>query len=324
MQVWRGLPPYQRGPRPVSVALGNFDGVHRGHRAVIEQARAAAIAGGLELGVITFEPHPREVFRAGDAPFRLTLEPLKLRRLAALGVEHCFVLPFDTRLSSLSPEEFCRQILREGLAVHHVVVGEDFRFGKGRKGDVQTMSALGAELGFSVDAAQLIGGAGAVFTSSAVRDALREGQPQEAARILGDWHRIEGPVLKGDQRGRELGYPTANMGLERLLQPKFGIYAVRVAVLSGPHQGAYDAVASLGLRPTFDKTEPNFEVHLFDFSGDLYGETLSVSLIEWLRPEIRFDGLAPLVTQMDEDSRQARLLLADAREPWLQSAGEMK
>ncbi|MEO1293875.1 MAG: bifunctional riboflavin kinase/FAD synthetase [Pseudomonadota bacterium] len=306
MQLWRGVPPYDAPPPPTAVALGNFDGVHRGHRAVIEQARTAAVERGIALGVVTFEPHPRSVFRPDDPPFRLTLEPLKVRRLEALGVEHCFVLPFNASLARLSPAEFSAQILGAGIGVRHVVTGADFRYGKGRVGDVASLTQDGAKAGFSVETAALAGVGEARFSSSAARQALRDGKPEAAAAILGDWHRIEGIVEKGDQRGRELNYPTANLALDGVLHPAFGIYAVRAEILTGPNKGSYDGVASLGMRPTFDKTVPNFETHIFDFDADIYGETLSVSLIAYQRPEVKFESLDALIAQMDADSREAR------------------
>lgn len=313
-----------RGERRRAIAIGNFDGVHRGHRAVIAATGAVARERGLSLAVLTFEPHPREVFRPDDPPFRLTREPLKLRRLAECGVEEAIVLPFDRALAALSPEEFARDVLAEGLGAGHVATGVDFRFGSGRKGDLAALERLGAELGFSVAGMAPIGdGANGVaerFSSSGVRKALEQADPEEAARILGDWHRIEGPVLQGDQRGRTLGFPTANQSLDGVIAPAFGIYAVIADILDGPHAGQYPGVASLGLRPTFDKTEPNFETFLFGFSGDLYGATLSVGLCAYLRPEIRFDGVEALVAQMREDADQARAitdrLLAEPARPW--------
>lgn len=326
MRILKGLPPFETDasepadePIGVSVALGNFDGAHRGHRVVIDAAGRAAAARSLAHGVVTFEPHPRQVFQPDAPPFRLTTEAQKARKLAALGVERLFVLPFDTRLSSLGAEAFAEDVLARGVRARHVVVGRDFRFGKGREGDVAALAAFGERFGFTVEVVEKLGETeGEVFSSSAARAALQEGRPRDAARILGDWHRIDGPVERGDQRGRDLGYPTANQALPtEALHPAYGIYAVRVEVCDGPHQGRYDGVASLGLRPTFDKTVPNFETFIFDFSGDLYGAALSVSLCDYLRPEIRFDGIEPLIRQMDVDSAQAREILGSLTEPWV-------
>lgn len=259
----------ERGDRGRAIAIGNFDGVHRGHRAVIAATQAVARARGLSLAVLTFEPHPRQFFRPDDPPFRLTREPLKLRRLEACGVEDAIVLPFDARLAGLEPEAFARDVLAEGLGAGHVATGVDFRFGARRAGDLAALERLGAAHGFTAEGVSPVGGGEGRFSSSAAREALQNADPVGAARILGDWHRIEGVVEKGDQRGRTLGFPTANLALDGVLTPSFGIYAVMAEVLDGPHAGAYPGVASLGMRPTFDKTVPNFETFLFDFAGDL-------------------------------------------------------
>ena len=287
--------------------MGNFDGVHRGHRSIIETARAASEA---QLGVITFEPHPREFF-APDAPaFRLMNAEARANRLRRLGVDHLFELPFGPVLAGLTPEAFAREVLVDGLGVSHVTVGQDFCFGKDRAGNTDTLLSLGESLGFGVTIAPLVGENGKDFSSTAIRQALADGLPREAEKMLGHWHRIEGEVLHGEKRGRELGYPTANMSVEGLHLPKLGVYAVVADVLSGPHKGSWPGVASLGVRPMFGRNEPNLEVHLFDFEGDLYGEHLSVALVEYLRAEAKFDGLDALIAQMDRDSAEARAILA--------------
>ena len=305
--------------RGVSVAIGNFDGVHRGHQAVVAAAGREAERLGARLAVLTFAPHPRRFFQPDGEPFQLTRRPLKTRRLAALGVDRLIVQPFNAAFAAISAETFAREILGERLGARHVVVGADFRFGSKRRGDAAMLAEIGAEIGaeagYDVTALEPVG-AGEVFSSSAIRRALRDADPVEAARILGDWHRIEGVVEQGDRRGRELGYPTANMSLDGVLTPAYGIYAVFVEVLDGPHAGLHRGVASLGLRPTFNKTTPNFEAHLFDFEGDLYGATVSVGLAAYLRPEIKFDDLAALIAQMDADSAAARAALDAAGAPW--------
>jgi riboflavin kinase/FMN adenylyltransferase len=225
-------------------------------------------------------------------------------------VERLYELPFDAGLASLSPEAFATDVLAAGLGVRHVVVGADFRFGKGRAGDAETLRTLGTGLGFDVTVAPLVARAGEDFSSTAIRKALAEGRPEGAARILGHWHRIEGRVLRGDQRGRELGFPTANLALDGLHLPRFGVYAVLVDVLSGPYRGRYRGVASVGVRPTFGENRPNLEVYLFDFEGDLYGAELSVALVAFQRPELRFDTAGALVGQMEADAEEARALLA--------------
>lgn len=294
--------------RGASAAIGNFDGVHLGHRSVIEMARAAAPEA--PLGVLTFEPHPREYFAPEAPPFRLMRKEARAHRLEKLGVERLYELNFNAALAGMSPREFAERVLARGLGLTHVIVGADFCFGKGRSGSARDLQAFGAELGFGVTIAPLLQEQAHVVSSTAIRTALSEGRPRDAAAMLGHWHRIEGPVVGGEQRGRDLGFPTANMSVAGLHLPAFGVYAVLVDVLDGPHRGSYHGAASLGVRPMFDGQQPNLETYLFDFSGDLYGATLSVGLVEFLRPEARFDGLEALIAQMRADCDRARAILA--------------
>ena len=300
---WQGLDAADKG---ASVAMGNFDGVHLGHRSVIDRARRPDAP----LGVVTFEPHPRQVFNPGAAPFRLMNAEARANRLARLGVEQLYELPFDAALAGLSPAAFARDVLAEGLGVRQVVVGADFCFGKGRAGRAADLVALGAELGFEVTVAPLVAAGGVEISSTAIRAALAEGRPRDAHAMLGHWHRIEGPVLHGEKRGRELGYPTANMSVAGLHLPKIGVYAVKVDVLTGPQKGSYLGAASLGVRPMFGENLPNLETYIFDFKGDLYGQHLSVGFVEYLRPELKFDGLPALIAQMEADCARAREILA--------------
>ena len=285
--------------------MGNFDGVHLGHQAVI----AVAAEHG-PLGIITFEPHPREFF-APDAPaFRLMNSETRANRLAKLGVKELFELPFDARIASLSPEAFAQEVLADGLGISHVVVGADFCFGKGRAGKASDLQALGKKLGFGVTIAELIKTEGVEISSTAIRTALAQGNPRAAKTMLGHWHRIDGEVIHGEKRGRELGYPTANMSVNGLHLPKLGVYAVKIDVLTGPQSGSYLGAASLGVRPMFGENTPNLETYIFDFKGDLYGHHVSVGLIDYLRPEMKFDGLPGLLDQMAQDVIQARAILA--------------
>ena len=298
--------------RGASAAIGNFDGVHLGHRSVIDAAREEAERLGAPLGVVTFEPHPREFFAPDAPPFRLTRADARRSRLEKLGVERLYEIPFNAGLSALSPEEFACGVLAEALGLRHVVVGADFVFGKGRAGSAEDLRALGERLGFGVAVAGMLGGETGEISSTAIREALGEGRPRDAAAMLGHWHRIEGPVVVGERRGRELGYPTANMSIAGLHPPKFGVYAALAEVRDGPHAGQYRGAASLGVRPMFDGETPNLEIHLFDFSGDLYGATLSVALVEYLRPEESFDSVEALVARMDGDCDSARAILEAA------------
>jgi len=294
------------------VAMGNFDGVHLGHQSVIALARAIAATHNAPLGVITFEPHPRQLF-APDAPaFRLMNEKTRAHRINKLGIDALFELPFNTALSQLTAEEFARDVLATGLHIKHVIIGADFRFGKGRQGDADMLCELGQKLGFGVTVAPLISDDKGDYSSSAIREALSTGHPEDAARILGHWHRIDGIVEKGDQRGRELGFPTANISLDDLHLPKFGVYAVFFDVLNGPHKGLYRGAASLGIRPTFGINKPNLETFLFDFSGDLYDASVSVALVAYQRPEEKFDNLEDLIKQMNIDCFEAREILEKA------------
>ena len=294
--------------RGASVAIGNFDGVHVGHQAVIDMARQAMPDA--PLGVLTFEPHPREYFAPDAPPFRLMNAAAKAHRLEKLGVTRLYELNFNPSLAGLSAEEFARDVIADGLGLRHVVVGADFKFGKSRSGDVEMLQQFGAAHGFGVTIAELVQGDAGQVSSSNIRAALSDGKPRLAAEMLGHWHRIEGEVIRGDQRGRELGYPTANMSIDGLHQPKLGVYAVEVDVLTGPHKGSYTGAASIGVRPMFGVNTPNCETFLFDFKGDLYGEELSVALVEYLRGEEKFDSLDALIIQMDADCARARGILA--------------
>ena len=300
-QHWQGLAPEARG---ASVAMGNFDGVHLGHRAVIDLARKRG-----PLGIVTFEPHPRQYFAAAAPAFRLMNAEARSNRLAKLGVTRLFELPFDAALATLTPAEFVGAVLDAGLGVAHVVVGADFCFGKGRAGSAGDLESLATARGIGVTVADLLTSGSREISSTAIRQALSDGLPREAAAMLGHWHRIEGEVVQGEKRGRELGYPTANMALTGLHLPKFGVYATRVDVLTGPQAGSYLGASSLGVRPMFGENLPNLETYLMDFKGDLYGQHLSVALVDYLRPELKFDGLPGLLAQMAKDVERAREIL---------------
>ena len=262
------------------------------------------------MGVVTFEPHPRSYF-APDAPyFRLMSSSAKATRLEKLGVSKLYELNFNAALSKLNPEEFARNVLSEGLKLRHVLVGEDFCFGKDRKGNVKILKDLGADLGFGVSSLELIKSKHGEISSTSIRNLLSEGKPKEAASHLGHWHRIEGPVVGGEQRGRVLGYPTANMELSGLHVPKLGVYAVLIDILDGPYKGSFKGAASIGVRPMFGKNSPNLETYIFDFSGDIYGAQISIALVEYLRPELSFDSVETLVEQMASDCEKAKEMLA--------------
>jgi len=311
MQIFRHhseLPAELRGS---VVAVGNFDGVHRGHQIVIADAQAVAKATGASLAVLSFEPHPRSMFRPDDAPFRLTPFRIKARLLEALEVDLHVVLHFDIEFSRQSADWFVEEVLLGGLGASHVAIGYDFCFGHRRQGNAESLLSYGRRHGFGVTVVtQASDESGGTYSSSAAREHLQAGRIREAAEILGRPWEIEGRVETGDRRGRELGYPTANLTLGDYLRPAFGVYAVRAAVDEGPELAWRDGVANVGIRPMYAVENPLMEAHLFDFDGDLYGRHLRVQLIEWLRPEMKFDSVDALIAQMDRDSEKARRVLA--------------
>ena len=308
MEIIRDYQFVSASDQGATAAIGNFDGVHLGHRSVIDMARAALPDA--PLGVVTFEPHPREYFAPDAPPFRLMGAEARAHQLQKIGVDKLYELGFDAALSGLSPRAFAQEVIVDGLGLRHVVVGADFRFGKARAGTADQLQAFGAEMGFGVTIAPLMAKGPDTVSSTAIRNALTEARPRDAAAMLGHWHRVEGPILHGEKRGRELGYPTANMSIDGLHPPAFGVYAVLVDVLEGPQAGRYHGVASLGVRPMFGENKANLETFIFDFKGDLYGKHVSVALVDHLRGEEKFDSLDALITQMDADSAQARSILA--------------
>ncbi len=290
------------------VAIGNFDGVHRGHRAVIGKAILRARGLGRPAAALTFEPHPRSYFRRHDPMFRLTDEAAKLRLLEAAGLDGCVVMTFDGRLAGLSAQDFIQEKLVRRLGVSGVVIGFDFHFGKDRQGSPAFLVAEGARLGFAVDVVGPLEDEGRPVSSSTVRAALAAGRVVEAAELLGYPWFVTGEVLHGDKRGRNLGFPTANIKLDPACELQHGIYAVRV----GYEGRILDGVASFGQRPTFDNGAALLEVFLFDFDGDLYGKKIDVAFIGWIRPEMRFDTIEGLVERIKDDCVRAREALARA------------
>ena len=305
LRHYQNPPPDAKG---AVVALGNFDGVHRGHQALIAEAARVAKETGRPLAALVFEPYPREFFRPNDEPFRLTTFRTKAQLLAKQGIDFVIVLNFDAQMAGKLAQDFVMDVLVHELAVSHVVVGEDFRFGKGRGGDVTVLGYMGAMEGFGVTVFGAVIAGGEKISSTKVRAALKAGKPGEAARLLGHWWTVEGHVAHGEKRGRALGFPTANLRLEHVLHPAFGIYAVRARAAGS--DAVYDGVANFGIRPMFLLPAPLMEVHLFDFAGDLYGQILSVQLIAYLRGEMNFADVEALKLQIAADGEQARGILA--------------
>jgi riboflavin kinase / FMN adenylyltransferase len=299
------VPPAARG---AVLAIGNFDGVHRGHQALLRVAREEAARLGAPAGVILFEPHPREFFLPDRPHFRLTPRARKLELMEHFGLDLAVVLRFDAALAGLAAEEFIERVVVRALAARHVVVGYDFHFGKGRTGNPETMRRAGEAHGFGVTVVAQVADAGEVFSSGAVRAALAEGDVERAARVLGHWWRVKGQVIGGFKRGTGMGFPTANVALSPGTQLAHGIYAVRV------HRGeqVYSGAAYLGTRPTFDDGAPMLEVFLFDFDGDLYGQEIAVELIAHIRGDAKFDSMEALKEQIARDCAQAQALLEAA------------
>jgi riboflavin kinase / FMN adenylyltransferase len=319
MRIHRGYGRLTRDASGAVVAIGNFDGVHRGHRVLIETARRRADMLGAPLGVVTFEPHPREVLTPDDAPPRLTPFRVKARLLADLGVEHLYLLDFNQELRRKPPEAFVHDVLAGGLGIRHAVVGYDFRFGYRAAGDVDLLAGLGGRHGFEVSRVEPVTWDSAVCSSSRVRAAIEAGEVALAGDLLGHPFLIERRVVAGDRRGRELGYPTANLRppAKGALWPPAGIYAVRARTVDS-REVWRDAVASLGWRPTFDGRDLLLEVHLFDHDADLYGQWLCCAFVERLRDELRFAGVEALQAQMAQDCIQARAMLAAVPpRPWI-------
>lgn len=300
------LPEHLRG---AVIALGNFDGFHLGHQKVVATAIAQARAEGRPAIVATFDPHPVRFFRPESEPFRLTTLDQREQLFAAAGADAMLVFTFDAAFAAVTAEQFVGDLLHRHLGVSGVVTGQDFSFGKGRSGNLALLAQLGGELGLATHAVGPVEEGGAVVSSSRIRDALKAGDCETAARLLTRPFAIRGPVRHGDKVGRTINFPTANLDLEDYLRPRYGIYAVTGRLADGRVlQGA----ANLGIRPTFDPPKELLEPHFFDFSGDLYGQEIEVAFHHFLRPEAKFDSLDALVAQMEKDCAEARRLLNGA------------
>lgn len=300
------MPPSLRG---AVIALGNFDGFHMGHQAVAREAIEWARAEGRPSIIATFDPHPVRFFKPEVPPFRLTTLEQRQEMYLAAGATAMLVFHFDGELAGTSAEDFVKVLLGERLGVASVVTGEDFTFGKGRAGNRAMLEALGREAGIACRAVAPVLDEGQPVSSSRIRDALRAGDPQQAARLLTRPFAIRGVVEHGDKRGREIGYPTANLAIESYLRPRYGIYAVTGRVLATGQE--LKGAANLGTRPQFDPPKELLEPHFFDFDGDLYGQEIEVAFHHFLRPEAKFDTIDALVAQMDRDCDRARQLLGE-------------
>src|SRR3954449_12946200 len=310
--VIRDSSPAAAIPRGAVVAMGNFDGVHLGHRAVITAALQMARNHGRPALAVTFEPHPRRFFSPNTPQFRLTDESAKLRLLAGTGLEGAVVMTFDKTRAETTAQDFIHHELIGPVGASGFCVGYDFHFGKGRVGSPSLLVAEAPRLGIEVDVQPHVDIEERPVSSSAIRMALAEGQIEEASLMLGGPWFVTGEVIHGEKRGRDLGYPTANIRLDKTCGLRHGIYAVRVARAEGKDALRFDGVASFGRRPTFDNGAPLLEIFLFDFDGDLYGTVLDVGFIGFIRDELKFDSVDALIAQMDKDSSRARAMLAAA------------
>ncbi|HHK74756.1 MAG TPA: bifunctional riboflavin kinase/FAD synthetase [Rhizobiales bacterium] len=320
LRDYRHVPARLKG---ASLALGNFDGVHRGHQVVLQAAIDAAKPHQALAGAMVFEPHPRRFFHPGRPFFDLTTLEVKQHLLADFGLDLAVALPFDAELADMSADRFIEEVLVAGLGVSHIVTGYDFSYGKGRSGNIETLRVAGEKHGFGVTIIKPVTENGhEVISSSGVRAALRAGNPREAAGLLGHWWSVAGKVKKGHGRGRSMGYPTANIHLHEGCEPKIGIYAVRVFLsdAGGANMKRINGAAYFGASPTFGGIEPLLEPFLFDFDGDLYGHHIEVEFIDYLRGDAKFENMDDLKRQIEADCRRAREVLAEleTRDPMLQ------
>ncbi|MBS0273321.1 MAG: bifunctional riboflavin kinase/FAD synthetase [Proteobacteria bacterium] len=296
------------------VAIGNFDGVHRGHQALIARALAHAHASNAPMGVLAFEPHPQEFFRPSPESFRLTPFRTKARLIAEQDVDVMYALAFDAQMASKSAQEFVLDVLVDGLGVSCVVVGADFQFGKGRSGDAAVLGYMGEMEGFGVEIFEpVLEGGMEKISSTHIREALKAGKPEVAANLLGHYWSVEARVEHGDARGRTIGFPTANMHITDTLKPAYGVYAVRVTIYEDDKPvSRHDGVANFGIRPMWETKEPLLETWLFDFNGDLYGKHMAVEFVYYIRGEAKLDGLDALKAQIAKDADVAKKVLASA------------
>ncbi len=312
MRIFRHYEDVPDACKGAMVAIGNFDGVHRGHQALIAQARALADERAAPLGILAFEPHPQEFFRPSPESFRLTPFRTKARLLAQNGVDLLFALPFDAQMAAKSAQDFVLDVLIEGLGVGCVMVGSDFQFGKGRAGNATVLAYMGEMEDFGVHIIEpVLENGSEKISSTHIRAALKAGKPEEAAKLLGHFWSVEARVEHGDARGRTIGVPTANMRLVDCLHPAFGVYAVRATLYEDDKPvSRHDGVANFGIRPMYESKEPLLETYLFDFSGDLYGKHLAVEFVHYIRGEAKLEGLDALKVQIAKDSHAARISLA--------------
>ena len=311
MRIYRHYYDLPEDHRHGAIAIGNFDGVHRGHREVINQAGKYSHEQGVPWGVLTFEPHPRMVFSPDEPPFRITPFHTKARHIEDMGVEFLVVLHFDGELAKITAEDFVEQVLVGGFDASYVVSGFNFSFGHKGAGNTALLREMSDKLGFTTNGIEeVLDDDGEIISSTRIRQYLAEAKPRDAAQLLGRWFEIEGRISLGDQRGRTIGFPTANIVLDTNTRPAIGVYAIRAGLDRGPDTVWHDGVANLGYRPTFDGDKCLLEAHLFNFDQDIYGAHLRVALVDFIRPEQKFDGVEELKVQIKRDCSQAEKIFS--------------
>ena len=304
MEIFSGYKEIKNLKDDTTLAIGNFDGLHLGHQKILEIAKNKGK--GKNFGILTFNPHPREFFNKNFKNFRLMNRNFKIRFLKELGLSFYIELPFDEKLSKLSPKKFCENILKKNLKAKNIIVGEDFKFGNKRKGDIQDLINFGNIYNFQVTTTKTVSISNTEISSTLIRKLLKEGNVSKIKKFLGRWHSYNGRVIHGDKRGRKLGFPTINLDFDNLYIPKFGIYSSFVEVLTGSEKGIHKAIVSVGERPTFGENLPNFEAHLFNFNTNIYGEEIIAKLTHFQRPELKFSNVEDLILQMKKDCEIAK------------------
>lgn len=310
MQIINKINDLTATSRSAAVALGNFDGIHLGHQAVIGEACRLAREKGVPAAVMTFDPHPRKYFRPNDRLFELTPAQAKSRHLAAFGVDILYLLQFDAALAGMPAEKFVMDLVVKGAGACHVVAGYDFVFGQGRQGNLALLQEMGAANNFGVTVIPAVQGDGDIpYSSTVIRTYLRDGDPRKAAALLGRCWEIEGEVQRGDQRGRQIGFPTANIDPGTYVMPTLGVYAVWVGVIDGDETNWHQGIVNVGRRPTFKGEGITVEAHIFDFDQDIYGKIARVAFVDFIRPEMKFDGIESIRAQIEKDCVEAHSML---------------
>lgn len=309
MKIIRHVDQFPSECRGSVIVLGNFDGFHKGHQKVIGTAGRIAAQMNTSLSVLSMEPHPRMFFNPAQKEFRLNSFRTKTHLLENFGVDQFIVLPFDKQLATMEAEDFVTEILIRDIGAVHVVVGYDYCFGAGRRGGVNVLGWLSKMEQFGLTVVEKVMEDDHIYSSSNIRDTLKQGDVRKVADRLGHWWHVEGHVKHGDKRGRTINFPTANLSLEGYIEPKYGVYAVRIIIENGPNKGVFDAIANIGRRPTFDKEDVLLEVHIFDFTNEIYEQIIKVEFVDFIRPEMKFDGIDQLKEQIEKDCLKARQIL---------------